>query len=504
MSKLLARNPWTHTGSASLRRALATSVAFAFVATFAASDADAARKPKKNRSEAAQVGKKREAPSFGTLPPGPLQIVVSTGGQHATLYANGVRIEQTKVSTGTPSKPTPLGVFSVIEKDRWHRSNLYGSAPMFYMHRLTWSGVAMHEGMLPGYAASHGCIRMPTQFVSRLWNISKLGVRVVVARNDPAPYEFSHAKLFTPRQKPVADQISDLGPLERLRSSMAANEATTGLNRRPIVLAQATPLNDAARVPDIADQSPDEPKVTTDVAPPEGGAARLVGSTDSIEAPPPPAPAEVEPTASRPLVTPPAAPQDVAVPAVDAIESPASAAAASASEPDKREYNGTEPNKPAPPRNRAAEPNKRAGQVAVFISRAEKKLFVRQGFIPVFEMPIEIARPDQPLGTHVFTAMEVKDSGARMRWNAITMAPENPAHSVDNGKRRGKKVEAPVRPTEVKAPSTAAEALERINLPQEAVDRISDVLIPGSSLIISDHGLGRETGRYTEFIVLTR
>jgi len=506
LSTLLAQNPWIHTGSASLRRALATSVAFAFVATFAASDADAARKPKKNRSEAAQVGKKREAPNFGTLPPGPLQIVVSTGGQHATLYANGVRIEQTKVSTGTPSKPTPLGVFSVIEKDRWHRSNLYGSAPMFYMHRLTWSGVAMHEGMLPGYAASHGCIRMPTHFVSRLWNISKLGVRVVVARNDPAPYEFSHAKLFNPLRKPVADQISDLGPLERLRSTIAANETTRGLNGRPIVLAQVTPLNDAASGPDITNQTPDEPKVTTDVAPPAGGTARVVGSTDSTEGlPPSPAPAEVEGIASTPVVTPPAAPQAVAAPAADTIEPPpASAAAASSSEPDKPEYNGTEPNKPAPPRNRAAEPNKRAGQVAVFISRAEKKLFVRQGFIPVFEMPIEIARPDQPLGTHVFTAMEITDGGAHMRWNAITMAPENPAYSVESGKRRGKKAEAPVRPTEVKAPSTAAEALERVNLPPEAVDRISELLVPGSSLIISDHGLGRETGRYTEFIVLTR
>src|SRR5262245_62482699 len=164
---------------------------------------------------------------------GPLQIVVSTGGQHATLYANGVRIEQTKVSTGTPSKPTPLGVFSVIEKDRWHRSNLYDSAPMFYMHRLTWSGVAMHEGVLPGYAASHGCIRMPTGFVSRLWQISKLGVRVVVARNDPVPYEFDHPKLFNPSLRPVA-QLSAAEP-------RAA---------RPVVLAQA---DEPARMTDAVE-----------------------------------------------------------------------------------------------------------------------------------------------------------------------------------------------------------------------------------------------------------
>ena len=120
---------------------------------------------------------------FGELPKGPLQIVVSIDHQRVTLFSNGVRVAQGPVSTGVPGHPTPMGVFSVIEKDRYHRSNLYDSAPMFYMHRLTWSGVAMHEGVLPGFAASHGCIRMPTQFVSRLWQISKLGVRVVIARN---------------------------------------------------------------------------------------------------------------------------------------------------------------------------------------------------------------------------------------------------------------------------------------------------------------------------------
>ena len=486
-------------GCAVLRRVLVTSVAFAFVATFA-SDADAARKQK-----TVQVGKKREAPpSFGNLQPGPLQMVVSIGGQHATLYANGVRVEQTRISTGAPGHPTPLGVFSVIEKDRWHRSNLYGSAPMFYMHRLTWSGVAMHEGMLPGYAASHGCIRMPTSFVSRLWNISKLGVRVVVARNDPAPYEFSHAKLFNPRSKPVADQISDLRPLGGLRSTIAANEVTTGSNTR---LAQAAPQNE--QVFGSTHQSPDEAKVITDAAPPPAHAAAPPEPTNSIEAPPPsPAPAESETTATTPLVAPQAVPQAIAAPVADAdaVVAPASPAtdASSPSEPEKREYNGTEPNKPAPPRNRAAEPTKKVGQVAVFVSRQEKKIFVRQGFIPVFEMPIEIANPDQPLGTHVFTAMEIKDGGTRMRWNAITMPPENPARAVESGRKRGRKAEAPVRPAEVRAPSTAAEALDRINLPPEAVDRISELLVPGSSLVVSDHGLGRETGRLTEFIVLTR
>jgi len=433
-------------------------VALAFIAGFVGS-ADAASRYGRTQT----VSKKREpakAP-FGELPKGPLQMVVSIGGQHVTLYANGQRIEQARVSTGTPGHPTPLGVFSVIEKDRFHRSNLYDSAPMFYMHRLTWSGVAMHEGVLPGYAASHGCIRMPTQFVSRLWQISKLGVRVVIARNDPVPYEFDHPKLFNPSLKPVA-QLSSVEPRSGLGSTLATAEPVA----RPVVLAQAT-------VTDAVEQA--QPPV-------------------EIEAPAASQPADVDTTAA----TPPA--QAVDSPAV----APAATPAVEGAEPEKREPTDAEPKKPLPTRNRAGEPVKTSGQVAVFISKREKKIFVRQGFQPLFDMPIEISNPEQPLGTHVFTAMEIKDGGGRMRWNAISMPAEHLARPIDvRGGKKSRNVE-PMAAHDGKAPSTAAEALNRINLPPEAVERISELLTPGSSLIVSDHGLGRETGRYTEFIVLTQ
>jgi hypothetical protein len=433
----------------------------AFIAGFVGS-ADAARYSR------TQTAKKRDTPAklpFGELPKGPLQMVVSIGGQHVTLYANGQRIEQAKVSTGTPGRPTPLGVFSVIEKDRWHRSNLYDSAPMFYMHRLTWSGVAMHEGILPGYAASHGCIRMPTGFVSRLWQITKLGVRVVVARNDPVPYEFDHPKLFNPRLRPVA-QLPSVEPRAGLRSTLATAEPAA----RPVLLAQA-----------------DEPTRNDAVEPAE--------PTAQGEAPAASQPAEAESTGA----TPPA----------QAADAPAAAPAATpavetGAEPEKREPTEAEPRKPLPPRNRAGEPVKTSGQVAVFVSKREKKIFVRQGFQPLFDMPIEIADPERPLGTHVFTAMEIKDGGGRMRWNAISMPAENLSRPVDvRGGKRTKKAEPALAHHDGKAPSTAAEALDRINLPPEAVERISELLTPGSSLVVSDHGLGRETGRYTEFIVLT-
>ena len=168
-----------------------------------------------------------------------------------------------------------------------------------------------------------------------------------------------------------------------------------------------------------------------------------------------------------------------------------------------------DPPKPvAAPKTRAADqPAKRTGQVAVFVSRKEKKIFVRQGFIPLFDMPIVIEQPDQPLGTHVFTALAFTDNGAGMRWNLITV-PTDPSAPEPSSRRKSREPLKPSRPAQTGRPaqaaSSAAEALNRIQMPKEAVDRISELLIPGSSLVVSDEGLGRETGRYTDFIVLTR
>ena len=111
---------------------------------------------------------------------GPWSVYILIDKQQLTLYSGSQPIAHSRVSTGTASHPTPTGVFSVIQKDRWHRSNLYNDAPMYYMQRITWSGVAMHQGVVPNHPASHGCIRLPEAFARQLWGITKLGVRVVV------------------------------------------------------------------------------------------------------------------------------------------------------------------------------------------------------------------------------------------------------------------------------------------------------------------------------------
>src|SRR5205085_7520211 len=131
------------------------------------------------------------------LPPGPLQIVISIKKQQLTLYAGGQVVAHSQVSTGVPGHPTPQGVFSVIEKQIYHESNLYSSAPMPYMQRITWSGVAMHQGVVPGHPASHGCIRLPAAFAKRLWGITKVGARVIIAQDEIPLAEISSKRLFT-------------------------------------------------------------------------------------------------------------------------------------------------------------------------------------------------------------------------------------------------------------------------------------------------------------------
>src|SRR5262245_27347721 len=211
-----------------------------------------------------------EKDGFEDVPKGGvLQIAISIHSQRLTLYRDGVRGAQSPVSTGTASHPTPTGVFSVIEKDRFHRSNLYGNAPMFFMQRVTWSGVAMHEGVLPGYAASHGCIRLPTAFAARLWPTTRLGVRVIIAHGDASPVDFQHASLFQPRPKPepkvAAIDPADLTPARLVQVAEATTTVTDAGG--PVVDAAKPAAPDAADDRKPADAAPEQPKPAGDDAP---------------------------------------------------------------------------------------------------------------------------------------------------------------------------------------------------------------------------------------------
>ena len=156
------------------------------------------------KSESAKGNQPQETPK------GPLQIIISIADQRVSLYDNGSLIARSSVSTGVRRHPTPLGVFSVIGKERYHRSNLYSGAPMPYMHRITQSGVALHAGVLPGYPASHGCIRLTNDFAIRLWHLTKRGARVIIARQDVVPVEITNPHLFVSKPKTAFDSSENL------------------------------------------------------------------------------------------------------------------------------------------------------------------------------------------------------------------------------------------------------------------------------------------------------
>ena len=410
----------------------------------------------KIRHQAAFRDKEAERVSkepFGDIPKGPLQIYVSINQQKLHLYSDGVHVADTSVATGVPSLPTPLGVFSVIQKQRFHVSNIYSNAPMPFMQRITWSGVALHEGENIGHPASHGCIRMPHDFAVRLFGVTKVGVGVVIARSELKPVEFADPHLFVHKDKPP-DQI--VAPA--LPDAAKTAQADTGGQ-----------TSDAATMDSAAPAKPDQLglRVNNDAAA-KSDPAVLDGPKADAALPPVAAVADNAPASAT---VPAAKPADVAK---------------------------TIPAKKTP--------------IAIFISRKEKKIYVRQDFEPLFDAPVVIANPEQPLGTHVFTALEFLDDHATLRWNVVSLPGEPPpqksVRNADSDKRfdkyAGKRRKGEEPTAELLPPQTPVEALARIDIPQSAIDYISQLIVPGSSLIVSDQGLGDETGDGTSFIVVTR
>ena len=129
-------------------------------------------------------------------PEGPLLIVASIPEQVAYVYRNGIRIARSSVSTGRPGHPTPTGVFTILEKEVHHTSSIYKGAEMPYMERVTWGGIALHAGDLPGYPDSHGCVRLPLEFSKLLFGVTMKGATVIIANTQSAPATTVHPGLF--------------------------------------------------------------------------------------------------------------------------------------------------------------------------------------------------------------------------------------------------------------------------------------------------------------------
>src|SRR6188768_4145114 len=137
----------------------------------------------------------------------PIMAIVSIKTQQVTFYDAEGWILRAPVSTGIKERETPAGVFAIVEKDKDHHSSMYDDAWMPNMLRITWNGLALHGGPLPGHAASHGCVRMPYGFAEKLFDKTRIGMRVIISPDDAAPVNFSHPtlSLFMPKAEIVAD-----------------------------------------------------------------------------------------------------------------------------------------------------------------------------------------------------------------------------------------------------------------------------------------------------------
>lgn len=168
----------------------------------------------------------------------PMTLVVSLNNQKVDIYRGTTLITSSKVSTGMRGYATKAGVFSILEKRRHHHSNLYSGAPMPWMQRLTWSGTALHAGVVPGYPASHGCIRLPFSFAPKLFGITTVGEHVVVARESVAPQIIDHPNLFQPLPPPEAPAMVKQDHPPQRQSSLPPQPSAPEGASLPVVLAK--------------------------------------------------------------------------------------------------------------------------------------------------------------------------------------------------------------------------------------------------------------------------
>jgi hypothetical protein len=405
----------------------------------------------------------------------PIMAIVSLHSQRITVYDANGWILRAPVSSGQKGRETPAAIFSVIQKEEEHYSNLYDDAYMPHMQRITWSGIALHGGPLPGYAASHGCVRMPFDFAAHLFDETSLGMRVIVAPTDVVPIEIAHPVLLLSKpgagalaaaRAAEADEAARKADQARLAAVTAYREAAQA--KMPVRVAENLKLRAEAQL--AAAETALGTAISAEAKEQaESAKAQAVARIDELQAQWAAAKAELQPK-------------------LDAVTLAREAAA------------GAETARVA-----AAEAARQVARelepVSVLISRQTQRLYVRQAFEPILESPVTILDADRPIGTHVFTAMARTNGDTDMRWSVV---------SLDRGRPHGGVVEPPdqaraghgreVEPM-LTDPGSAKAALDRIVIPQDALDRIAG-MAPRSSLIITDEALSSETGKGTDFVVL--
>ncbi len=543
-------------------------VAFAALAAVTAMSADAAAKTKRPVPHVIE----RAAREAGE----PIMAIVSLKSQQVTFYDADGWFLRAPVSTGTKGRETPAGVFAVVEKDKDHHSTMYDDAWMPNMLRITWNGIALHGGPLPGYAASHGCIRMPYGFAEEVFDKPRIGMRVIISPNDAVPVEFSHPALFEPdpaalAAAPARAETLALAAEAAVEAARAAKEAaataaheakssaalvrklTSAKARADAQLASADKAlaradkareqaadrqqKAAAAAADLAAQletaeadakakadaleaanaAADAAAVGVDVANADAAAATADAANAADAANEAAAAAAREAKSAAALVRKLTsaktradarlASADKALTAADkararAVDLQQKAAAKATDLATQLETAKADAKAKADAATAAADAAKAAETakadaasaaseaklllepVSIYISRATQTLYVRRNthapardgggevFDTSIEVPVTIRDPEKPIGTHIFTAVADADGG--LRWTAVT---------IDDG-------------------DDATDALDRITIPQDVLDRIAPTALPRSSIIISDEPLSKETNYRTEFVAV--
>ncbi len=446
-------------------------------------------------SEAKQGLPKRDLPLFG---------VVSIADQRISIYNHEGLVTRSPVSTGREGHATPKGIFTIIGRERYHQSNIYSGAPMPFMQRITWSGIAMHVGVVPGHPASHGCVRLPADFAAKLWGMTRIGERIVISPDDVSPTPFSHALL--PQAKtylagdpgkptpvygpPESGQdeapVTRLNPLryaERLKAKAAANamaasralkEASAAARAAQEEFAAAarelTAAESAAATAQLKADSADEAYLAATAKAhalqEEASLGALTDETsrrskfvNAMEA------------AVRARVAAATAKIDLAKASIEAkarheaARSELAGKQSELSEATERVISATASSEATA--KAEAETRRRLTPVSVLFSKKDQRVYVRQGLSPLFDAPIAVRDPDRPLGSHLFIATAADDDATSLEWSVLSMSGQL---------------------------SDPADALERIEMGEEVRARIGERLWTGGSIIISDQSPSSETG----------
>ncbi|MEG6508158.1 L,D-transpeptidase family protein [Methyloligella sp. 2.7D] len=458
----------------------------------------------------------------------PMTLIVSLRDQTVDIYRGTNLITTSKVSSGKPGYTTKSGVFTILEKKRRHYSNLYNGAPMPYMQRLTWSGTALHAGVVPNYPASHGCIRLPSGFAPKLFGMTGVGEHVVVTRDHPKPQIIEHANLFQPMPMPTPPVLA-----KDDREQHA--ELGTGGNAQKKMAEAASPLL-LAKV-DVSSEDADAAAAENDTIAAAKDAPHAVEPDEAMPAPHAVGAGDSSYDHAIDVGGKDGAKVHAAVLDDDAAEAhpvkvdrpPSEAAKAISAGGDETAVAAAEPRNDEPLRiliTKATQRDKIRGVqfqlsdlgylepqmfdgtfgrltidaiksfqadhdmpqtgavtddvVAAIYEENGKEvppsshLFVRRKFDRLYDAPVALKNPEEPIGTHVFTAMDFSDGDDKARWMAVSTNGGDPYA-----------------------------ALDRIEVPENVRRWISERLTPGSSLIIADTAINTAAlPKGADFVVL--